>query len=47
MDRRTFLKTTGASALLAGAGIAPAQTRLKPLPIIPLKDLTGEFDERN
>ena len=48
MDRRTFLKTAGAGAgtLLAGAGIARARNRLKPLPIIPLNDLMGEFDGR-
>ena len=46
MYRRTFLKTAGAGALLAGFGIAWAKTRLKPLPILPLNDLTGEFDKR-
>jgi hypothetical protein len=33
MDRRAFLKTTGAGALLTGTGLAWAQTSLKPLPI--------------
>lgn len=46
MDRRTFLKTASAGALLVGAGIAWAKSRLKPLPILPLNDLTGEFDGR-
>ena len=46
MDRRTFLRTTGACALLAGAGIAWAKSRLKPLPILPLNDLTGGIDGR-
>ena len=46
MDRRAFLKTSGACAVLAGAGIAWAKNRLKPLPILPLNDLTDEFDGR-
>ena len=43
MERRTFLKAASAGTFLAGAGIAWAQTRSKPLPII---HLTGGFDER-
>ena len=46
MDRRTFLKTTGAGALLAGAGVTWAQSNLKPLPILPLVDLAAGFDGR-
>ena len=46
MDRRTFLKTTGAGALLAGSGVTWAQATLKPLPILPLADLTAGFDGR-
>lgn len=46
MDRRTFLMTTGAGALVAGAGIGWAQSDLKSLPIIPMNDLTKGFDSR-
>ena len=46
MDRRTFLKTTGAGALLAGSGVTWAQANLKPLPILPLVDLAEGFDGR-
>ena len=46
MDRRTFLKAASACSLLAGAGISWAKSRLKPLPILPLNDLIGEFDAR-
>ena len=46
MDRRTLLKAAGAGTFLAGAGLAWAQTRSKLLPIFPLNDLTGGFDER-
>lgn len=46
MDRRTFLKAGGAGTFLAAAGLAWAQTRSNPLPIFPLNDVTGGFDER-
>ncbi|MGC3940879.1 multicopper oxidase domain-containing protein [Roseobacter sp. EG26] len=46
MDRRTFLKSTGAGMLLAGGGLAWAQSAPGPLPIIPLTDLTGGIEDR-
>lgn len=46
MDRRAFLKATGAGTLLAGTGLALAQSGIKPLPIIPMNDLTNGFDSR-
>ncbi|MEM8803695.1 MAG: multicopper oxidase domain-containing protein, partial [Pseudomonadota bacterium] len=46
MDRRSFLKSTGASVLLASRGIAWAQSTPRPLPVIPLTDLTGGIDGR-
>jgi len=46
MDRRTFLKSTGAGMLLAGGGLAWAQSTARPLPIIPLTDLTGGIEDR-
>ncbi|MEM8801810.1 MAG: multicopper oxidase domain-containing protein [Pseudomonadota bacterium] len=46
MDRRSFLKSTGAGVLLASGGIAWAQSTPRPLPIIPLTDLSGGIDGR-
>ena len=46
MDRRTFLKSTGAGMFLAGGGLAWAQSTARPLPIIPLTDLTGGIEDR-
>lgn len=46
MDRRAFLKSTGAGLLLAGGGLAWAQSTPRPLPIIPLTDLTGGIADR-
>lgn len=46
MDRRTFLKAAGAGAVLAGTGIGWAQTSVRPLPVIPLMDLTGDIESR-
>ncbi|MCB4379774.1 multicopper oxidase domain-containing protein [Synechococcus sp. MU1644] len=46
MDRRTFLKSTGAGMLLAGGGLAWAQSAPRPLPIIPLTDLTAGIEDR-
>jgi len=46
MDRRTFLKAAGAGAVLAGTGIGWAQAGIRPLPLIPLTDLTGDIESR-
>lgn len=46
MNRRAFLKTSGAGLLVAGAGVGWAQSGLRPLPVIPLTDLSGGIDGR-
>lgn len=52
MNRRTFLKTSGASALLAAAGpeVIPgsswAQAQERPLSVLPVTDLTGGIEDR-
>ncbi|MEM1362543.1 MAG: multicopper oxidase domain-containing protein [Pseudomonadota bacterium] len=46
MYRRSFLKTAGAGALLASTGMAWAQNVTRPLPVIPVTDLTGGIDHR-
>ncbi|MBO9464957.1 multicopper oxidase domain-containing protein [Tropicibacter sp. R15_0] len=46
MNRRTFLKSTGAGLLVAGSGMAWAQSAPRPLPLIPLTDLTGGIEGR-
>lgn len=46
MNRRSFLKSTGAGLLIAGAGPALAQSAMRPLPLIPLVDLVGGIDKR-
>ncbi|WP_293573908.1 multicopper oxidase domain-containing protein [Phaeobacter sp.] len=46
MDRRVFLQSAGASLLLAGGNLAWAQSAPRPLPIIPLTDLTGGIEDR-
>ncbi|MGD1885469.1 MAG: multicopper oxidase domain-containing protein [Paracoccaceae bacterium] len=46
MDRRAFLRTTCAGMLLAGGGMAWAQSTPRPLPIIPVTDLTGGIEDR-
>lgn len=46
MDRRTFLKSTGAGVLLAGGSLARAQSTPRPLPVLPIMDLTGGIDAR-
>ena len=46
MNRRAFLKSTGAFAVAAGSGLVWAQQRARPLPIIPMTDLMGGIDQR-
>ena len=48
MDRRDLLKAWGAGALVASAGFGPswAQAAARPLPILPMTDLTGGIDGR-
>jgi len=46
MDRRAFMKSTGAGMLFAGGSLAWAQSTTRPLPIIPLTDLTGGIEDR-
>ena len=46
MDRRTFLKTTAAGAVLAASGNTWAQSSARPLPLLPMTDLTGGIDAR-
>ncbi|WP_412551039.1 multicopper oxidase domain-containing protein [Shimia sp. MIT910701] len=46
MNRRDFLKTSGATALLASAGTSFAQSSLRPLPLIPMTDLTTGIEGR-
>ena len=46
MNRRTFLKSTGAVAMASGAGWAWAQANARPLPIIPMTDLIGGIENR-
>ena len=46
MDRRAFLRTTCAGMLLAGGCMAWAQSTPRPLPIIPVTDLTGGIEDR-
>ncbi|EFO30392.1 blue copper oxidase CueO [Roseibium sp. TrichSKD4] len=46
MDRRTFLKATCASAVLAGTGVSWAQAGLRPLPVLPMTDLMSGIDGR-
>lgn len=48
MDRRTFLKSSAASGLVASTGVGQAmgQTALRPLPVLPLNDLTGGIENR-
>jgi blue copper oxidase len=46
LDRRAFLKTSGAGVLVAGAGMGWAQAGVRPLPVIPLTDLTGGIENR-
>jgi len=46
MDRRTVLKTACAGLLVSGSGSVLAQSKPRPLPIIPLTDLTGGIEDR-
>lgn len=46
MDRRAFIKSAGAGILVAGGSSAWAQSTPRPLPIIPLTDLTDGIDAR-
>ncbi len=46
MDRRAFLRSTGAGVILAGGGLAWAQSVPRPLPIMPLTDLMGGIENR-
>ncbi|MEM1237718.1 MAG: multicopper oxidase domain-containing protein [Pseudomonadota bacterium] len=46
MDRRTFLATAGAGALLASGGTLWAQSSPQPLRLIPMTDLTGGIEGR-
>lgn len=46
MNRRGFLKATSAGVVLAGAGVSWAQAGMRPLPVIPMTDLTGGIDGR-
>ena len=46
MNRRSFLAASGAGALAAGAGLTWAQPLGRPLPVIPMTDLTGGIEGR-
>lgn len=46
MDRRTFFKSTGAAMLFTGGGLSWAQSAMRPLPLIPLTDLTDRIEDR-
>ncbi|MEM9431858.1 MAG: multicopper oxidase domain-containing protein [Pseudomonadota bacterium] len=46
MNRRGFLKTVGAGACLAGGGLIWAQAGMRPLPLIPMTDLTEGIEAR-
>ncbi|MGD1886912.1 MAG: multicopper oxidase domain-containing protein [Cohaesibacteraceae bacterium] len=46
MNRRTFLKASSAAILATGAGRAWAQSGLRPLPLIPMTDLTQGINGR-
>ena len=46
MDRRAFLTTTGAGALVASSGLLWAQSSSQPLRLIPMTDLTAGIDGR-
>ncbi len=46
MNRRAFLKTSAAGTLMAGSGMALAQSALPPLPLIPMTDLIDGIDGR-
>ena len=46
MERRRFLQAIGASAVFAPSAYTWAQAPSRPLPLLPLKDLTGDIDAR-
>lgn len=46
LNRRAFLKATGAGALIAGGGVSWARSGIRPLPLISMTDLTGGIDSR-
>ncbi|MEM7259197.1 MAG: multicopper oxidase domain-containing protein [Pseudomonadota bacterium] len=46
MDRREFIKTAGATAVLAASGNVWTQNSPRPLPLLPMTDLTGGIDGR-
>ncbi|MCH2095515.1 MAG: multicopper oxidase domain-containing protein [Rhodobacteraceae bacterium] len=46
MDRRAFMKSAGAGMLVAGSGLAWAQSTTRALPILPLTDLIGGIEDR-
>lgn len=46
MNRRTFLRATGSGMMLAGGGLAWAQTGPRALPLLPMTDLTSGITDR-
>ena len=46
MDRRTFLRSAGAGTLVACNPLAWAQATPRPLPVIPMTDLTDGIEDR-
>ncbi len=46
MNRRDFLRTTAAAGVTIAGGFALAQSAPRPLPLLPLTDLTGGIDTR-
>lgn len=46
MNRRMFLKSTAAGLLFSGGGVTWAQASVRPLPLIPMTDLTGGIENR-
>ena len=46
MNRRTFLKSAGAGAILAGTGFAWSRSAAPDLPILPMTDLTKGIEGR-
>ncbi|KMW58710.1 Blue copper oxidase CueO precursor [Candidatus Rhodobacter oscarellae] len=46
MNRRRFLKASGAGVAMAGAGMGWAQTGARPLPVLAMTDLTGGIEGR-
>ena len=46
MNRRAFLMSSGAGMMIAGGPLAWAQASARPLPLIPMTDLTAGISER-